>query len=115
MRADEHPRALEHGIKAKNPDANYLPQYHVSNGNHARTNWISTTRDLDWAKSWQRADNAIYEIDLRQVTSRIVDTTVQGAMDGWHFRPKALAKRASEVLVEGYIPPDAIRSVINPR
>ncbi|MEN4013092.1 MAG: hypothetical protein ROW48_13735 [Bellilinea sp.] len=111
MRAEQHPAALVEGIWAKNPLANYLPQTHVAKGNILETNWISTTRDLEWAKNFQ-SDNPIYVIDLKKTFTQIVDTNVQGAMTGWHFIPRDLAKRASEVLVEKWIPPEAIISVI---
>jgi hypothetical protein len=111
MRPDQHPAALADGIIAKNPGANYKPQYHVSNGNHVDTNWVSTTRDLEWAKRFKTSDNAIYAIDLKKVGSEICDTTKPGAMNGWHWKPKVLAERASEVLVNRRIPANAIYAI----
>ncbi len=64
MRSEQHPASLIEGIWAKNPLANYLPQTHVAKGNLLQTNWISTTHDLEWAKSFQ-IDDPIYVIDLK--------------------------------------------------
>ena len=111
MRPDEHPAALVRGIWAKDPTRRVHPQRHVSHGQKEASNWISTTRDLDWARQWQK-DVPIYAIDLRKVKSMIVDLTTSGTMEGWHPVPCRLAERASEVLVDTHIPAEAIVEII---
>ncbi|MGB8213178.1 MAG: RHS repeat-associated core domain-containing protein, partial [Anaerolineales bacterium] len=112
MRPDEDPDSLENGIVAKDPMADYNPQYHVTHGNVVDTNWISTTRSLQWALDHQSSDTPIYVINLDDVPTQIVDTTVPHVMDGWHPIAQALASRASEVLINTYIPYNAIQGVI---
>jgi hypothetical protein len=112
MRPEEHPLSLDEGITAKDPLADFNPQWHVTHGNVDETNWISTTRSLQWALDHQVEDTPIYKIDLNNVETDVVDTTEPGAMDGWHPIAKALAGRASEVLVKTYIPARAIKDII---
>jgi hypothetical protein len=87
----------------------------VTHGNVRVTNWISASRDLKWALEKQKADTPIYEIDLTKVSQTIVDTTKPGVMNGWFWLAKKFAGRASEVLIDTHIPPEAIRGVILPR
>ncbi|MEN4013080.1 MAG: RHS repeat-associated core domain-containing protein [Bellilinea sp.] len=112
MRAEQHPAALVEGIWAKNPLKNYEPQYHVMQGNKKSTNWISTTRDIEWARQFSTPTKPIYAIDLNKVTSTVIDTTKPGVMENWYFKARVLAGRASEVLVDKYIPPEAILGIV---
>jgi hypothetical protein len=111
VRPEEHPEALMNGLNAKDPTRCVHPQRHITHGNHEMDNWISATRDLGWARQHQGAE-PIYAIDLNKVNSPIVDTTVPGTMDGWFWRARVLAARASEVLVDTHIPPEAITGLI---
>ncbi len=112
MRSEQHPASLVEGIWARNPLKDYEAQYHVMQGNKRATNWISTTRDIDWARKYVTPENPIYAIDLNKVTTTIVDTTKPSSMKGWFYQAKVLAGRASEVLVDKYIPADAILGIL---
>jgi RHS repeat-associated protein len=114
MRPDEHPLALDLGVAAKDPVKDVHPQYHVTHGNKVSTNWISATRDINWAIDHQGPNNPIYVIDLNKVTTTVFDTTVPGAMNNWNWRARLFAQRASEVLIDAWVHPDAIRRVIPP-
>ena len=113
MLPDEHPQARVSGIWARNPARRVHPQRHVSHGTVESDNWISTTRNMLWAISWQIADQVpIYVIDLRGVQATILDLTIPVNTSGWHPRYRQLALRAAEVLVDTYIPADAIVGTI---
>jgi hypothetical protein len=53
-------------------------------------------------------------INLNEVTMTIVDTTVPGVMEGWNWRARVYETRASEVLIDTWVIPDAIKNVILP-
>ncbi|NJK78868.1 MAG: hypothetical protein HC893_09475 [Chloroflexaceae bacterium] len=113
MRADEHPQALVVGIRAKNPLRRVHPQRHVTHGNIEQDNWISTTRNLLWALSMQPLEGQpIYTINLDAVQSQVIDLTILTNTRGWNPRSRNLALRASEVLIDTHIPPEAIISII---
>jgi hypothetical protein len=113
MRPGEHPVAMTQGIWARDPSRRVHPQRHVTHGNREADNWISTTRNLMWALTWQTNDKQpIYAIDLKKVPSPIIDLTVPANTAGWTPRAKQLAVRASEVLVDTHIPATAIVDIL---
>jgi len=113
MAPGEHPVALTNGIWAKDPSRRVSPHRHVTHGNKESDNWISTTRNLLWALTWQSNDNQpIYIIDLDKVQSPVVDLTVPSNTVGWNPYARNLAVRASEVLVDTHIQAEAIVGTI---
>jgi len=113
MAPGEHPVALTNGIWAKDPSRRVSPHRHVTHGNKESDNWISTTRNLLWALTWQSNDNQpIYLIDLDKVQSPVVDLTVPSNTVGWSPYARNLAVRASEVLVDTHIQAEAIVGTI---
>jgi hypothetical protein len=113
MRPGEHPIAMTQGIWAKDPSRRVHPQRHVTHGNKEADNWISTTRNLMWALTWQSNDKEpIYVIDLKKVSSQFVDLTIPANTAGWPPQAKQFAIRASEVLVDTHIPATAIVEIL---
>ncbi|MEU3625157.1 hypothetical protein BS329_20935 [Amycolatopsis coloradensis] len=99
------------GLTAKNPDATYKPGGHLSNGSKAgwRSQYISTTRSLEVVKKWN--EGRAVAIDLDKVQGRVTDASTQAARDRAGIRghtANRLGEASKEVLIEGFIPPEAI-------
>lgn len=110
LRADEDP---EFGIYAKSPSAIKSPGYHVRYGGRARTQWISTTKSYEIAVArFAKGDaSRVVAIDLDKVLSNVIDVSYgqfpgNDPYDNQVTRSYAIS--AQEVLIEGYIPPEAI-------
>lgn len=110
IRADEDPSA---GLWAKNPAATYTPEGHLLHGSRPgfASQYISATTDLQLARRWAaRTGERLVEIDLTKVQAKVIDlssTTVRNTyLRGVTARNRARA--ASEVLIEGFVPPEAL-------
>lgn len=110
----QHPEALLIGFIPKNPWAMYSPAFHVSNGSSFATQFISLTRSLEVAKAKQTANGPIYVINLKQAIGRVFDFTIASVRDEELKFPSTnnFAAASQEVLVEGLIPPWAIKGLI---
>lgn len=110
----EHPRALIEGFFAKNPSASYSPAFHVARGSAYSTQFISLTRSIEVARNWQQPDLPIYIIDLNKVVGTVYDFTVERVLQEWitHPRTQNMARASQEILVEGWIPPQAILGTV---
>lgn len=101
------------GLWAKNPAATYTPEGHILHGSRPgfASQFISTTTDLTLARRWAaRTGNRLVEIDLAKAPVRVLDLSSRA---GRHTHLKGLtaksfAQAASEVLLEGFIPADAM-------
>lgn len=104
------------GISAKNPANMIKPAAHVKTSD-PQTNWISTSKDPLKAAVFGIRDHAkvggqVVRIDLDRVRhhgSTVFDvSTGDGMADGPVTYPIRLAKKYEEVLIDGFIPQDAI-------
>jgi RHS repeat-associated protein len=108
LRPDEDP-AL--GLVAKNPNATYTPLGHVLNG--SRPNWasqfISTTKSLAAANKW--ASGRMVAIDLSKFAGKVYDLSDEAGRAANGIRGVTGINRANssaEVLLEGFVPPEAM-------
>lgn len=96
------------GLSARNPAAGNDVVSHVAGARNSQ--WISTTKSLDIAQA-RFGENGVVQIDLSMVDSEIAD--LSNGIPG--LSPNAMlsrwARNAQEVLVQGYIPPEAITPV----
>jgi hypothetical protein len=104
------------GITAKNPNATYKVEGHILNGSkeNFKSQYISTTTDINVAQKWAQKDGCrIIEIDLNQLPqgTKVIDLSTDAgrAANLKGVTSTNWAKASSEVLIEGYIPPEAIR------
>jgi hypothetical protein len=107
------------GLVARNPAAQTTLTNSVRNGSRMETQYIATSRSLDYLLDYARRhglDNArIAVIDLQRVAgSRIYDLSTDAARQSLLTNPIArnYAGRAREVVIEGGIPADAIIGLI---
>jgi hypothetical protein len=112
LRPDEDPA---NGLTAKNPNANYLPGGHVTNGSKVNfaSQFISTTKSIAVANKWTAG--RMVEIDLDKYLGQVLDlSTPEGrAANGVRGATAArLAGNSAEVLLKGDVPPDAISWVL---
>jgi RHS repeat-associated protein len=111
----QHPGALTQGFRPQNPNADYSVAYHVSPGRYKRpTQYLSLTKDLDVARQYQTPGVPVYVIDLQRVQGTVIDLTDDVVRNRLLLNPRtnAFARAAAEVLVDGWIPPDAILRTI---
>ena len=113
IRPDENPAQ---GLTAKNPSATYTPEGHILNGSKSKfkSQYISTTTDINIAREWaNQTGNRIVEIDLSQVSGRVIDLSTDVGRNTYlkGATAKGFAKGSLEVLIEGFIPPEAIKLV----
>ncbi|KAK3108583.1 hypothetical protein FSP39_011296 [Pinctada imbricata] len=110
LRDDEDPNM---GLRAKNPQATKSIQSHVGCGskrNYA-SQYISTTANLKSAKTWAgKANKTVARIDVQLLPPETVlhdlskaNRTVLPGIMAYNF-----ARKYAEVLIEGFVPPDAI-------
>lgn len=114
LRPDEDPST---GISAKDPNAAVPLDQHISQGNNPgfRSQYISTTIDLGVAMKWALPDDLrIAQIDPALVEGSIIDVSSREALANqgitWQNKRFAysFALGSREVLIEGFIPPEAI-------
>ncbi len=111
IRADEN---IALGLAAKNPNATYEAAFHVSSGSRYSTQFISTTKELSVAEACAtKTGNRIVEIDLSKVEDEVFDLTNKSVLDRMikHPIPRNLATKSQEVLIKGFIPPQAITQI----
>jgi len=113
IRPDENP---DLGLTAKNPDATYMVEGHILNGSKDNFNsqYISTTTDIEVAQTWSnKTGNGIVEIDLSSLSSdtKIYDLSTDAGRSEYLKGNTATnwAKSSSEVLIEGYVPSEAVK------
>lgn len=100
------------GLTAKNPNATYKPGGHISNASKPgfRSQFISTTTSMDVLKKWNTG--RAVAIDLNKFQGNVIDASTQAARDRAGIRghtANRLAESSKEVLLEGFVPPGAIR------
>ena len=79
-----------------------------------KSQYISTTTDINIAREWaNQTGNRIVEIDLSQVSGRVIDLSTDVGRNTYlkGATAKGFAKGSLEVLIEGFIPPEAIKLV----
>lgn len=114
IRDDENPTQ---GLFAKNPDRGMTIEGHVSSGSRNNgSQYISTTTDYNIAKENSVRDNCrIVKIDLNKLSDNvnIYDLSTDDGRNNYlkGVTAKNFAKASSEVLLEGYIPADALTLV----
>lgn len=106
--------AWSSGLKARDPRATITPEMHILGVRN--TQFISTTRDLETAaRGYGRKRTPIVEIDASKLLSEVIDFTDSRQLRILTDRKARYnAERDAEVLVEGFIPPGAIRKFIYP-
>jgi len=113
LRPDENPSA---GLFPKNPQATTKLEGFVRRGSVLRTQFIATTRDLNVAirRSLMSGGRRIVRIDLSKVTGKVFDLTVESTRKALLKSPVArnFAKDAAEVVIEGSVPPHAIKGFV---
>lgn len=103
----------DNGLSARNPaNASVTPISHVAGKKDSP--WISTTKDENVARDkfdkHDKGGNGIVRIDLDKVSSEIVD--LSNGIPGYErSRQSNWAKKDKEVLIRGYIPPNAIEKL----
>jgi len=116
---DELPRAESVGFRPKNPDANITVAGHIWGPTSNGTQYISTSRNIYWTGYYQGLNyqrhgvkNPFYVIDLQRTIGQIIDLTDPTVLNTHilpnDYRRLKFARQASEVLVEGNIPTNAI-------
>ena len=115
LRPDEDPA---NGLYPKDPSANKTVFQHIRNGSQPgfQSQYISTTNDLGVALRWGLQSGArIAEIDSSQVEGNIIDVSTRDflAPHGINYPSPAYSYAISsqETLIDGYVPPEAIRWV----
>jgi len=113
IRPDEDPSK---GLFPKNPNATFDLDYHVRYGSkpNVRTQYISTTRDINVAAEWAaKSGNRIVIIDLDAVGGTVYDLSTDIGRQQYilKYRPFStnFAKKSAEVLIEGNVPANAVR------
>lgn len=111
------------GLTAKNPHADYLPDGHVDNGSKPthRSQYISTTRSTEVATDPKHFRGRLVMIDLNKIQGSAIDVTTKEnrkrvkPYGNWSGSAHGYAERSVEVLVTGYIPPEAIIWIGTPK
>jgi hypothetical protein len=124
LRPDELATVTSSGLTPKDSRASKTIMEHVFSGSEEgfASQFVSTTRDLGHAARWGR-NTGYARIDLCRVKSPIIDLSTAAGRKQFLGDPSrmtpgspshkanAFAKNASEVLIEGPIPPEAIIEV----
>ena len=111
IRSDENPM---NGLTAKNPTRGMSIEGHIVSGSRNKgSQFISTTTDINVANKYALQDGCrIVEIDLNKLPSNvnIYDLSTAAGRNTYlkGVTAKNFAAKSSEVLLEGYIPSDAI-------
>ena len=112
IRSDENPI---NGLSAKNPTRNMSVEGHIISGSRNKgSQYISTTTDINVAEYYASKDGCrIVEIDLNKLPSDvpIYDLSTDYGRNIYlkGITAQNFAKSSSEVLIEGYIPSEAIK------
>jgi hypothetical protein len=115
-REDQHPEALIVGFYPKDPDNMTRGiDFHVARGSAYSTRFISATRSLEKARKWQNASLPIYVINLDEVVGVVYDFTIPSVRDEYlhSYTARRNAISSYEVVIEGWIPPYAIKGLID--
>jgi len=99
------------GLTARNPLAKTTPAQHVNGKRDSQ--FISTTKDQDAATGKFNSGNGVVEIDLNKIDGGVVD--VSEGVPGGSQKVNNFARKDREVLIEGRIPPEAIRVIEDPK
>ena len=94
------------GLLARDPDAGSSVWSHV-NGKE-KSQWISTTKLRELAEGKYNSGNGVVEIDLSKVSTEIVDMSDAVPSGGWK-KVINYVKKDQEVLINGFVSPDAIK------
>jgi RHS repeat-associated protein len=109
IRPTENPA---YGLSAKSPGSTFTPEKQVRfGGQELRTNWISATTKESVARNWAaQTGNRIVRIDLSKVSSRAVDlASPTGRVEHLkHSQAIELARESAEILIENYVPAEAV-------
>ena len=114
IRNDENP---VNGLFAKNPTRGMTIEGHVISGSRNKgSQFISTTTDINVAKYYSTKHNLrIVEIDLNKLRRKntIYDLSTQIGRETYlkGSTARAFAKGSKEVLIEGFIPADALKVI----
>ena len=114
IRNDENP---VNGLFAKNPTRGMTIEGHViSESRNKGSQFISTTTDINVAKYYSTKHNLrIVEIDLNKLRRKntIYDLSTQIGRETYlkGSTARAFAKGSKEVLIEGFIPADALKVI----
>ena len=122
LRPNEDPSK---GLSARQPGRDMAPGGHVNNGsrdNFKGSQYISTTTDPAVAAQWREEGQTTVRFDTDRVVPdskgnlSIVDISdrEKAVKAGLKARTVSYAAASKEVLVEGYVPPDAIEKVPPP-
>ncbi len=94
------------GLTARSPGSGNSPLSHVAG--KEKSQWISTTKNLEIAEKKYGKDADVVAIDLSKVNTQVVDLS-GGIPGGGRF--SNYAKKDQEVLIKDRVPPEAIRVV----
>lgn len=114
IRPDENPK---HGLHPKNANRNMSIEGHVISGSRNNgSQYISTTTDYNIAKQYADRDGCqIVKIDLNKVPDnvKVYDLSTKIGQDTYlkGTSAKNFANASKEVLLEGDIPPEAIKII----
>jgi RHS repeat-associated protein len=112
----EHPTALTVGFFPKNDKAPYSLGTHVRQGSRLATKYISLTRSLAVARSYQDPNVPIYVIDLKKVQGVVIDLSIPSVRESMipnDAIARSYAAASQEVVVVGWVPPTAIVATID--
>ena len=98
------------GLKARNPAASATPAQHVNGKKDSQ--FISTTKSESTALNKFDGGNGVVEIDLGKVNGSVTD--VSGGIPGASQKVNNFAKKDQEVLIQGTVPPEAMRVIREP-
>lgn len=103
-------------MKARSPNSkNVKPQQHILG--ERETPYISTTKDYEIASPvYNRNRTPIVKIDLKKVTTEVIDFTNKDVIKFYLDNPKAIYNvlKDAEVLIKEKIVPEAIIKIIWP-
>ena len=109
---------IDIGLSAKNPLAKYSLEAHVSQGNKLSTQYISATSKYDVALHWSnKTGNRVVEIDVSQLSNvQVIDVSTRHNAIQHLKHPIYInfATNSSEVILEGWVPPSALKIAYTP-
>lgn len=94
------------GLIARSPEAGNSPISHVAGQRESQ--WISTTKSEAIATE-KYGQNGVVRIDLNQVSNPVLD--VSGGFPGKPGMISNWAKKSQEVLIQKFVPPNAITRI----
>jgi RHS repeat-associated protein len=93
------------GLTARNPMAGNDVPSHVAGARD--TQWISTTKDLAIARE-RFGQQGVVAIDLNRVSNQVVDASDGIPGMNPNYMLSRWARKNREVLIQGYVPPEAV-------